>query len=77
MNRTTSNNELRVLRMDNNDATNDGTRIRNILIFDNHPDSLRLVREIYLGSSRSTFSEYVLFGVLLGLALLVAMFLIA
>ena len=77
MNRTTDNNELRVLRMDNNPATNDGTRIRNILIFDNHPDSLHLVRELYLARFRSSLLECLVAGVLIILALVATMFCIA
>jgi hypothetical protein len=77
MNRTTGNNELRVVRMDNNAATNDGTCIRNILIFDNHPDSLRLVRELYLARFRSSLLEYLIASVLIILALVATVFCIA
>jgi hypothetical protein len=63
--------------MDNDDATNDGTRIRNIVIFDNHPDSLRLVREIYLARFRSSLLEYLIASVLIILALVATVFCIA
>jgi hypothetical protein len=77
MNRTTYKNKSRVLRADSEAAANDGKRIRNILIFDNHPASLRLVREVYLAPSQPTLPEYILVSVLLIVALLVGMFWIA
>jgi len=77
MNRTTNKNKSRVLRADNEAGTNDGNRIRNILIFDNHPASLRLLREVYLAPPQPTLPEYILVSVLLIVALLVGMFWIA
>jgi hypothetical protein len=77
MNRTTNNNKLRVLRLDNNAATNDGKCIRTILIFDNHPNSLRLVRELCLARFRPTLLEYLIASVLIILALVATMFCIA
>jgi hypothetical protein len=77
MNRTISKNESRVLRADNEAGTNDGNRIRNILIFDNHPASLHLLREVYLGSGGSTLSQYylqIIALVILGFAVVVAWF---
>jgi hypothetical protein len=77
MNRTINKNESRVLRADNEAGTNDGNRIRNILIFDNHPASLHLLREVYLGSGGSTLSQcYLLIVafVILGLAFVVVVF---
>jgi len=77
MNRTTNKNKSRVLRADNEAGTNDGNRIRNILIFDNHPASLRLLREVYFGSGGSTLSQYYLLiiaFVILALALVVVVF---
>ena len=50
--------------------------IRNILIFDNHPASLRLVREIYFERLRPTTTEYVIVGLLLILALALAIWII-
>ena len=41
-------------------AVNDGRSIRNILIHDNDPASLRLLRDVYLGPAGSTFSQYCL-----------------
>jgi hypothetical protein len=77
MNGTTGNNELRVPRIDNNAATDNGERIRNILIFDNHPDSLRLVRELYRARFRSSLLEYLIASVLIILALVATIFCIA
>ena len=77
MNRTTNKNESRVLRADNEAGANDGKRIRNILIFDNHPASLRLLREVYLGSGGSTLSQcylLIITFVILALALVVVVF---
>jgi len=77
MNRTTNNNRSRVLGTANKAAANDGKRIRNILIFDNHPASLRLVRELYVDSAGSTLSQcYLLIieFVILALALVVVVF---
>jgi len=77
MNRTTNKNKSRVLRAGNEAGTNDGNRIRNILIFDNHPASLRLLREVYFGSGGSTLSQYYLLiiaFVILALALVVVVF---
>ena len=53
-----------------------GKSIRNILIFDNHPASLRLVREIYFERLRSTTTECVIVGLLLILALALAIWII-
>jgi hypothetical protein len=77
MNRTTNKNKSRVLRTDDEAGANDGKRIRNILIFDNHPASPRLVREVYLVPLRPTLPEYLLVSVLLISALLVGIFWIA
>jgi len=77
MNRTTNKNKLRVLRANSERGANDGKRIRNILIFDNHPASLRLLREVYLDSGGSTLSQYYLLIialVILGFAVVVAWF---
>jgi hypothetical protein len=77
MNRTTNKNKSRVLRADNEAGANDGKRIRNILIFDNHPASLRLLRELHIGSGGSTLSQYYLLIialVILGFAVVVAWF---
>jgi hypothetical protein len=77
MNRTMNENKSRIRGIDNNAAANDGKRIRNILIFDNHPASLRLVRELYVDSAGSTLSQYYLLIVafaILGLALVVVVF---
>jgi hypothetical protein len=75
MNRTTTNNDSRVRRIDNKATANDGKRY--ILIFDNHPASLRLVREVYLARPQPTLPEYILVSVLLVAALLVGIFWIA
>jgi hypothetical protein len=67
-----NNNDSRVLGTESNSR-----RIRNILIFDNHPASLRLVRELYVDSAGSTLSQYYLLivaFVILGLALVVVVF---
>ena len=72
MNRTTNKNKSRVLRADIEASANDG--IRNILIFDNHPASLRLLREVYLAPPQPTLSEYILVSVLLIVVLLLGMF---
>jgi hypothetical protein len=77
MNRTTNKNKWRVLRADNEAAANDGKRIPNILIFDNHPTSLRLLREVYLAPAQLTLPEYIPVSVLLIVALLVVIFWIA
>ncbi len=77
MNRTTNKNKSRVLRAGYEAGTNDGNRIRNILIFDNHPASLRLVREFYVDSAGSTLSQYCLLiiaFVILALAFVVVVF---
>jgi hypothetical protein len=77
MNRTANKNNSRVRRADNKARANDGKRIRNILIFDNHPDSLRLLREIYSDSPGPTLSQYCLLIialVLLGLAVVIVWF---
>ena len=77
MNRTTNNNRSRVLGTANKAAANDGKRIRNILIFDNHPASLRLLREVYIDSGGSTLSQYYLLIIalgILGFAVVVAWF---
>jgi hypothetical protein len=66
---------MSVLGADNEASANDG--IRNILIFDNHPASLRLLREVYLGSGGSTLSQYYLLiiaFVILALNLVVVVF---
>jgi hypothetical protein len=75
MNRTTNKNKSRVRGIDNNAGANDGKRY--ILIFDNHPASLRLLREVYLAPPQPTLPEYILVSVLLIVALLVGMFWIA
>jgi hypothetical protein len=75
MNRTTNKSKSRVLRADNNAAANNGKRY--ILIFDNHPASLRLLREVYLDSGGSTLEQYYLLIialVILGFAVVVAWF---
>jgi hypothetical protein len=75
MNRTTNKNRSRVLQADNEVGANDGKRY--ILIFDNHPASLRLVRELHIDSGESTLSQYYLLNialVILGFALVVAWF---
>jgi hypothetical protein len=75
MNRATNKNESRRLRADNEAAANDGKRY--ILIFDNHPASLRLLRELHIDSGGSTLSQYLLLNialVILGFALVVAWF---
>jgi hypothetical protein len=77
MNRTTNNKNSRVLGIANKTTADDGKRIRNILIFDNHPASLRLVREVYLEPVRPTLPEYLLVSVLLIVAFLVGMFWLA
>jgi hypothetical protein len=78
MNRTTNQNKSRVLRTDNEAGANDGKRIRNILIFDNHPASLRLLREVYLAPPQPTLpAAYILVSVLLIVALFVVIFWIA
>jgi hypothetical protein len=46
-------------------AANNRRSIRNILIFDNHPASLRLVREVYLAPVRATVPECTVVSVLL------------
>ena len=72
MNRTTNKSKSRVLRTNNKATADGGKRIRNILIFDNHPDSLRLVRELYVGSGGSMFWQYYLLIIallILGLAI--------
>jgi hypothetical protein len=77
MNRTTNKNKSRVLRADNEAGTNYGNRIRNILISDNHPASLRLVRELYVDSAGSTLSQcylLIIAFVILALALVVVVF---
>jgi hypothetical protein len=53
-------------------AANNSRSIRHILIFDNHPASLRLVREIYLAPVRATVPECVIASILLILALALA-----
>ena len=77
MNRTTYKNKSRVLRADNEASAEDCKRIRNILIFDNHPASLRLLREVYLAPPQPTPLEYILVSVLLIAAFLVVIFWIA
>ena len=77
MNRTTYKNKSRVLRADNEASAEECKRIRNILIFDNHPASLRLLREVYLGSGGSTLSQcylLIIAFVILALALVVVVF---
>jgi hypothetical protein len=72
-----NNNNSRVLGIESNAAANDSKRIRNILIFDNHPASLRLVREFYVDSAGSTLSQYCLLiiaFVILALAFVVVVF---
>ena len=75
MNRVTNKNKSRVLRAEIEASANDG--IRNILIFDNHPASLRLVRELYVDSAGSTLSQcylLIIAFVILALALVVVVF---
>ena len=77
MNTARNSNKSRVVGTDNNATANDGKRIRNILIFDNHPASLRLLGEVYLDSGGSTLSQYYLLIialVILGFAVVVAWF---
>jgi hypothetical protein len=77
MNRTKNNSKSRVLGVANKAAANDTKRIRNILIFDNDPAFLRLVRELYADSAGSTLSQYYLLiiaVVILALALVVVVF---
>jgi CheY-like chemotaxis protein len=50
-------------------AANRGRPTRNILIFDNHPASLRLARDVDLASPRPTLAYYLLLSVLVILAL--------
>jgi len=50
-------------------AANDGRSIRNILIHDNDPASVRLLREVCLGPTGSTLSQYYLVIIALILAL--------
>jgi hypothetical protein len=72
-----NNNKSRVLGTDSNVAANDSKRIRNILIFDNDPASLRLVRELYVDSAGSILSQYYLLiisFVILGLPFVVVVF---
>ena len=54
-----------------------GRSTRNILIFDNHPAFLRLVRDVDLAASEPISPEYIVVGVLLLLAFAIAMFWIA
>jgi hypothetical protein len=75
MNRTTNKNTSRVLRANNEAGANHGKRY--ILIFDNHPASLRLLREVYLAPPQLTLPAYILVSVLLIVALLVVIFWIA
>ena len=75
MNRTTNKNKSRVIRADNEAGANDGKRY--ILIFDNHPDSLRFLHEVYLAPHQPTLPAYILVSVLLIVALLVVIFWIA
>jgi hypothetical protein len=75
MNRATNKNKSRGLPGDNEAGANDGKRY--ILIFDNHPASLRLLREVYLAPPQPTLPEYILVSVLLIVALLVGIFWIA
>jgi cellulose synthase/poly-beta-1,6-N-acetylglucosamine synthase-like glycosyltransferase len=77
MNRTTNKNKSRVLLADNEASANDNKCIRNILIFDNHPASLRLLREVYLAPPQPTLPEYILVSALLIAVLLLGMFCIA
>jgi hypothetical protein len=56
-----------------------GKAIRRILIFDNHPESLRLVSRFYvkpddLAATRRAHPVYLIFAMLLMLALSIAMF---
>ena len=75
MNRATNTNKSRVLQADNEAGANDGKRY--ILIFDNHPASLRLVRELCVDSAGSTLSQcylLIIAFVILALALVVVVF---
>jgi hypothetical protein len=49
----------------------------NILIFDNHPASLRLLREVYLAPPQPTLPAYIPASVLSIVAFLVVIFWIA
>jgi hypothetical protein len=72
-----NNNNSRVPGTDSNAAASDSKRIRNILIFDNDPASLRLVRELYVDSAGSILSQYYLLiisFVILGLPFVVVVF---
>ncbi len=61
-------------------ASSGGKTIRRILIFDNHPDSLRLVSrlrvrpDVDLVAARRAHPAYLMFALLLMLALSIAMF---
>ena len=77
MNRTTNNNKSGVPRAYKEAGENENERIRNILIFDNHPASLRLLREVYLAPLQSTLPGYILVCVLLIVALLAVILWIA
>jgi len=52
-------------------AANRGRPTRNVLIFDNHPASLRLARNVGLVSPRPTLAQYLLLSVLVILAVAV------
>ena len=52
-------------------AANRGRPTRNVLIFDNHPASLRLARDVDLASPRPTLAQYLLLSVLVILAVAV------
>ncbi|HWY39915.1 MAG TPA: response regulator [Chthoniobacterales bacterium] len=58
-------------------AANRGRPTRNVLIFDNHPASLRLVRDIDLASPRPTLAQFLLLSVLVILALAIGISCIA
>jgi hypothetical protein len=53
-----------------------GKRVQRVLIFDNHPDSLRLAAEQYLNpdaDSRHTSRSHIIFGLVLILTLVIGM----
>ena len=77
MNTTRIDDKSHVRGIDINAGANDGKRIRNILIFDNHPESLRLLREVYIDSGGSILPQYYLLIIalaILGCAVVIAWF---
>jgi hypothetical protein len=72
-----NNNNSRVLSRDGHAAASHGKRVRNILIFDDDPASLRLVHILYVDSAGSCLSQYYLLiiaFVILGFAFAVVTF---